>query len=417
MVLSLYSFHCVSRHVFFPIRSLSLILKNLRDEKDSKISFHKNANDNRHNSVTQMGNQCLRRISRNKLMKEKMPFLSYQACRYLRDKSKRHSFQLSCRKLMSVGKARFQNYSLNAIHLDKETQVRSYTTKSVGETLTEWENKLRAASVPEPRLSAEHIIAHILDVPRKDLNVLGQSLMSGDVASETERLMTCRLARMPVQYIVGNWDFHSVTIKLRPPVFIPRPETEKLVDLALQCLKGMGRPRVLDIGCGSGAISLALLKNVSDLRCVALDQSRHAIELTEENATSLGVVQRLTLVHQKVTVEKEPHLPYDEFDLIVSNPPYVLRKDLLNVEPEIMIYEDLRALDGGKEGIDIIKPILLHFQHRLSLGRYLILEVDPCHQYLVPAWMAKQKDMKIELLEVVKDMEGKERFLKFVKSN
>ncbi|XP_066968584.1 MTRF1L release factor glutamine methyltransferase-like isoform X3 [Macrobrachium rosenbergii] len=378
MLPALHTFHSVSRSIFSPIRSLSLILKNFSDETDSEFYSYKKANNNSDSHSAQMGKQSLR-ISRSKLLKEKMPFLSYQTCRYLRYRSKTYSIQFSCKKLILMRKTSFQKYSLSMRYLETETQVRSYTTKSVSETLIEWENKLKAASVPEPRLSAEHIIAHILGVPRKDLNVLGQSRLSGDVASEMERLMTCRLARMPVQYIVGNWDFHSVTIKLRPPVFIPRPETEQLVDLALRCLNGIGRPRVLDIGCGSGAISLALLKNISDrqlecrnrgvptllfvcpfsklssngskmiasvscelkhtclLRCVALDQSRHAIELTEENATSLGVLQRLTLVHQKVTVDKEPHLPYDTFDLIVSNPPYVLRKDLMNVQPEIMI--------------------------------------------------------------------------------
>ncbi|XP_066968583.1 MTRF1L release factor glutamine methyltransferase-like isoform X2 [Macrobrachium rosenbergii] len=416
MLPALHTFHSVSRSIFSPIRSLSLILKNFSDETDSEFYSYKKANNNSDSHSAQMGKQSLR-ISRSKLLKEKMPFLSYQTCRYLRYRSKTYSIQFSCKKLILMRKTSFQKYSLSMRYLETETQVRSYTTKSVSETLIEWENKLKAASVPEPRLSAEHIIAHILGVPRKDLNVLGQSRLSGDVASEMERLMTCRLARMPVQYIVGNWDFHSVTIKLRPPVFIPRPETEQLVDLALRCLNGIGRPRVLDIGCGSGAISLALLKNISDLRCVALDQSRHAIELTEENATSLGVLQRLTLVHQKVTVDKEPHLPYDTFDLIVSNPPYVLRKDLMNVQPEIMIYEDMRALDGGKEGLDMIKPILLQFQHLLSAGKYLILEVDPCHQYLIPAWMAKQKDMKLKLLEIIEDFQGKVRFLKFVKSS
>ncbi|XP_066969367.1 MTRF1L release factor glutamine methyltransferase-like [Macrobrachium rosenbergii] len=177
--------------------------------------------------------------------------------------------------------------------------------------------------------------------PKKDLNVLGQSRLSGDVASEMERLMTCRLARMPVQYIVGNWDFHSVTIKLRPPVFIPRPETEQLVDFAALRLSKWNENKSQPVSAGEIVIEnhakTANYRKTYKLRCVALDQSRHAIELTEENATSLGVLQRLTLVHQKVTVDKEPHLPYDTFDLIVSNPPYVLRKDLMNVQPEIMM--------------------------------------------------------------------------------
>lgn len=147
-----------------------------------------------------------------------------------------------------------------------------------------------------------------------------------------------------------------------------------------------------------------------------MDHSKHAIELTEENANLLGIRERLTLLHEKVTLERTPNIPYNEFDLIISNPPYVLRKDVMNVQPEIMIYEDMRALDGGKEGLDIVKPILLHFQYFLSVGRYLLLEVDPCHQYLVPTWIEEQQQqMKIKLLDVLKDFNGKDRFLKFVR--
>ncbi|XP_071539235.1 MTRF1L release factor glutamine methyltransferase [Panulirus ornatus] len=150
--------------------------------------------------------------------------------------------------------------------------------------------------------------------------------------------MTCRLLRMPLQYILGEWDFHSVTLRMKPPVFIPRPETEQLVELALLCLQGIKRPQVLEIGCGSGAISLSLLHSVGDLQCVAVDQSKHATDLTMLNASNLGVTDRLSVVQGKVTEKSMPCLPHEKFDLILSNPPYVLRKDLLNVEPEIMMF-------------------------------------------------------------------------------
>ncbi|XP_064116617.1 uncharacterized protein LOC135222460 [Macrobrachium nipponense] len=285
MLPALYTFHSASRCVFSPIRSLSLILKNFRDETDSEFYANKKANNNNDGCGAQMGKQSLR-TSRSKLLKEKMPYLSYQTCRYFRDRSKTYSIQFSCKKLLLMRKTSFLKYSLSMRDLKTETQVRSYTTKSVSETLIDWENKLKAASVPEPRLSAEHIIAHILGVPR-----------------------------------VSGTD---------------------------------------------------LLHVLFFTTCLILFSSYYNVVILRKIVMSF-------------------HLKFS--------------------------YEDMRALDGGKEGLDMIKPILLQFQHLLSAGKYLILEVDPCHQYLVPAWMAKQKDMKLKLLEVIKDFQGKERFLKFVKSN
>ncbi|KAG7170610.1 MTRF1L release factor glutamine methyltransferase-like isoform X2 [Homarus americanus] len=304
-----------------------------------------------------------------------------------------------------------------ALHQSQTHTDRSYSTRAdtVKDTLNDWTEKLEAADVPEASLAVEYIISHILDIPRMELHRYASLTLSEEMLTEIERLMTCRLARMPLQYILGEWDFHSITLKVRPPVFIPRPETEKLVELALECLQGIKAPRILEIGCGSGAICLSLLHILGDLHCVAVDQSKHAIEVTALNAASLRVTDRLTLVEGKVTSEKMPSLPQECFDLIISNPPYMLRKDLLNVQPEIMIYEDMRALDGGKEGLDVIKAVIKHSQHLLPGGHALLLEVDPCHCYLIPTWMEKQPTLKLNMSKVFQDFNGKDRFIKFVK--
>lgn len=148
---------------------------------------------------------------------------------------------------------------------------------------------------------------------------------------------------------------------------------------------------------------------------MAVDQSKHATDLTMLNASNLGVTDRLSVVQGKVTEKRMPCLPHEKFDLILSNPPYVLRKDLLNVEPEIMIYEDIRALDGGREGLDIVKPILMHCQHFLFDGCALLIEVDPCHRYLIPAWMEKQSNLKLKISDIFQDFNGKDRFIKLIK--
>lgn len=299
-----------------------------------------------------------------------------------------------------------------------EQSSSSSSSSMVGEVVKLWTQSLDAAEVPEALLSAQHIVAHILGVPRSELQRDSTVVitLTEQQLEEVERLMTCRLARMPLQYILGEWDFHCLTLKMVPPVFIPRPETEQLVELALARLRGLEAPRVLEIGCGSGAISLALLHALPQAECVAVDQSKHAVELTEANASQLGLSERLTVVAGKVTIGARPPLPHSSYDLVVSNPPYVLRKDLMEVQPEIMMYEDLRALDGGKDGLEVVKAVLQHANLLLPPGQTLLLEVDPCHPYLLPAWLEKQ-DLSLKLVQVHQDFNKKERFMEFIKTS
>ncbi|KAK4299438.1 hypothetical protein Pmani_028286 [Petrolisthes manimaculis] len=336
-----------------------------------------------------------------------------------------------------------------------------------------WTGQLENGQVPEATLAAQYIISHTLGLSRAELKRNMNTVLSRQQLSEVERRMTCRLERMPLQYIIGEWTFRNLTLNLQPPVFIPRPETEQLVDLALECLAEVERPRVLEICCGSGAVCLSLLHAKHDVECVAVDQSQHAIRLTKENARKLNLQHRLTVLEGKVklntgvtdtipppytntrdttipldtprrdtTTPTPPPpstttpittptptptittptppitpipLPHTTYDLVLANPPYVLRKDLMNLQPEIMMYEDLRALDGGKDGLDVIKAIL-HLSHTLLLqGSHLILEVDPCHPYLIPTWLQKQPQLKMKMTKVYVDFSGKERFIKFTK--
>ena len=168
-----------------------------------------------------------------------------------------------------------------------------------------------------------------------------------------DAMSACRVSRMPVQYIVKSWDFREIRLAMKPPVFIPRPETEQLVSLVLEkCdFRGGGggeKLRILEVGCGSGAICLSLLKEApaDTIEVTALDRSRLACALTMENAILNDLWRNLTVVHAKVDedgvvakmAENGPEMSSEsKFDMIVSNPPYVLRKDLMNLAPEISV--------------------------------------------------------------------------------
>ncbi len=294
--------------------------------------------------------------------------------------------------------------------------------KSVIEDVTA---KLEGGGVPEAGLSARHLVAAAMDI--RSLDSL-ESQQDGEFPSERlpalETMCDCRLARMPVQYILQEWDFRRLSLRMRPPVFIPRPETEELVGLVLQRL----RPghKVLEIGCGSGAVALSLLREgPSGVEVTAVDRSGLACALTAENAEANGLMgERLKVAKAKLLDdgsfeeegEGESKVGKTTFDVVVSNPPYVPRKDVIGLEPEVRLYEDLRALDGGKEGLDVTIPILTLASKRLVRGGSLFLEVDPCHRYLLPQVLEKDPSLKLGACKFVKDFREKDRFAIFEKS-
>lgn len=140
---------------------------------------------------------------------------------------------------------------------------------------------------------------------------------------------------MPIQYVIREWDFRNLTLEMRPPVFIPRPETEQLVDLVLTELNTNPIEEVLELCCGSGAISIALLKENPDITVIAVDKSEEACSLTRDNAKRYGVDSRINIIQMDIN-EISPEYFDKKFDVIVSNPPYVPSGDMLHLQPEIL---------------------------------------------------------------------------------
>lgn len=286
--------------------------------------------------------------------------------------------------------------------------------------VTSISRELEDAGVPEPRLSAEYLLSTCLSTGPAASPVLSSgwtshpasSCLTPPELSKLRRLLQCRLAQVPLQYIVGNWDFRHITVLCRPPVFIPRPETEQLVSLVLDHLpQSEEKLRLLEVGPGTGAVSLSILKEtsrVSSITCI--ERSTAALQLTRDNAALLGLEERLVLVPGRVGEEEELAGLEEQYDLIFSNPPYVLRKDLAQLSPQIALYEDLRALDGGAEGLDVILSILDLAGQRLRSDGRVILEVDPCHPHILPPKLLT-KNIQFYVEETFKDFAGKDRFM------
>ncbi|XP_020287445.1 hemK methyltransferase family member 1 isoform X2 [Pseudomyrmex gracilis] len=296
--------------------------------------------------------------------------------------------------------------------------------------IDQWSNRFKNEGISEPVESIEFIMAHIIGVKKISdiVNVRNNRLNEG----QKEKLISlceCRLLRMPIQYIIGEWDFRDITLKLVPPIFIPRPETEILVDFVLKRLNALqaNSYEILEIGCGSGAISLALTHASKKVKCTAIDMNLHACNLTITNRNKLDLTDQITVMHAVLkpdaTIEvlsmlngnNDIDINSKQFDFVVSNPPYVSTKIIPTLQTEIKIYEDLRALDGGDDGLKVIKPLLKYTAKVLKPGGSLFLEVDPAHPEYIQFFTTKYSDLKLCHEHTYKDFCNNDRFVEVVK--
>lgn len=239
-----------------------------------------------------------------------------------------------------------------------------------------------------------------------------------------------RVRRMPVQYIVGNWDFYGLVLQCKQPILIPRPETEELVEMLLQKQTGYQEgvlpigARVLDIGVGTGAIGLALLAERRDLSCVGLDVHPVAVELATSNAaanaqTIKDVHKRYTCIHQSLEDYATSGVGDGTFDILVSNPPYIPSDEMETLAPEVVKYEDGGALHGGLDGLDIVRQIVKHAVRLLKpVGTgpgEVWIEVARQHPAQIQAWMqdrSQYQGEQLEFVESINDLSGHPRFVR-----
>lgn len=282
---------------------------------------------------------------------------------------------------------------------------------SVQELCELWTRKFKTAKVSEPQTSAELIIAHVLG--KKMIHeVPSQLTLECSSISTINELCQQRLKSIPVQYIIGEWDFHELVLKMRKPVFIPRPETEELADFVCDYInsRDLIRGRFLEIGCGSGAISLYILSRFKEMMGVAIDKHSHACDLTLENGNNLALSDRLN-IHQIDIFQKDilsilqQYLP---FDVIVSNPPYIPTSKLKDLDLEVKSYESRDALDGGVDGLDIVRQILLLAPQLLVKGGQIWLEVDLEEPDIIRTMVPNHTS--VTYVKTLKDFTQRDRF-------
>lgn len=231
--------------------------------------------------------------------------------------------------------------------------------------------RLEAAGVPEARASAEVLLSELLGVGRGEL-----SLVSGELSAENAALFESwilrRELREPVQSILGYAYFRRLRLRVGSEVLIPRPDTESVVDAALEAVdRRGGSTRVLDLGTGSGAIAISIADERPGCEVHATDYSEEALRVARENAARAG---RFVRFHRADIARGLDSLA-GTVDLLVSNPPYVESATLDRLQPEVRDWDPRPALDGGPEGLDLYRRIFAEARPLLSPGADVVLEV------------------------------------------
>ena len=244
---------------------------------------------------------------------------------------------------------------------------------TLGAALVEAEGRLTAAGVQTPRVDAEWLLAGILDVGRNALAVNAMRPLGEMTATRYADAVRRRAQREPLQRILGWEDFRGLRFRLTPDVLVPRPETELLVEWALGFLpeaSASRRPRVIDVGTGSGCIACALAHERPDVDVMAIDVLPAAVATARANVEALGLERR---VHAMVA-DLATALRRARADLVVANLPYLPTAWLAELEPEVRAHEPRLALAGGADGLDLVRRLVPDARRALLSGGALVLE-------------------------------------------
>jgi release factor glutamine methyltransferase len=234
------------------------------------------------------------------------------------------------------------------------------------------EGYLARHGVESPRLSAEHLLARALGCTRLDLYLRFEETLGEPVLARYRGDLKKRASRIPLQYILGEVEFRSLTLRIEEDVFIPRPETELLVEFAAELMNGRETVRFIEFGTGSGAISGALASMGPGWTGVAFDISPCAVELAAANIEAIGLSDR---VEVRISDGFGEFSGTGEFDLVISNPPYIPAGEIDGLQEEVSSRESRSALDGGVDGLDFYPVIAREARRLLRPGGVVAVEI------------------------------------------
>lgn len=227
-----------------------------------------------------------------------------------------------------------------------------------------------------PRLDAEILLSHARGCQRIQLYTQFDAPLTDSQRAAMRDLVKRRAAAEPVAYLVGHREFFGLDFQVTSDVLIPRPDTETLVVEAIEWLKTQLQPRMLDVGTGSGCIALTLAVNCRQAQFTAIDLSAAALVIAQQNAEKLGVVDRVRFLHGDLFA---PLADDEQFEFIASNPPYITSAEIETLQPDVRLHEPHSALDGGPDGLAIIRRLIADAPKHLVPGGRLLVEIA-CEQ-------------------------------------
>lgn len=268
--------------------------------------------------------------------------------------------------------------------------------------ILEWTTRYFAdKGIQEPRLEADLLLAHVLQKNRVFLYANYDVPLNKEEKDCYKQLITRRARQEPLAYITGEKEFMSLLFKVNPQVLIPRPETELLVETAVELARQYETPHIIDVGTGSGCIAISIACYLPSARVEGSDISDEALAVARENALSNGV---------KVDFFRENLLQactaQDKYDLIVANLPYVTDREYQDLEEGIKRFEPRSALVGGKDGLDLYRSLVAQSYDLLNHNGYLLFEISPLQAEAVLELTSGFKQVKI-----YKDLAGRDRLV------
>ena len=264
--------------------------------------------------------------------------------------------------------------------------------------------RLDAAGIESPRLAVELFLRAILNMRAIDIVLNPSRLISDEEEKLLADMIERRLQHEPVQYIIGETEWFGLIFKCDARALIPRPETEIVVERSLELLKGVGHPRIIDVGTGTGCIAIALAFHRPDARVTAIDSSSGALQLAEDNVAMHQLQERIELRQGDLLSPVPANKPVD---LVIANLPYVRESEFPELMPEVRDYEPRGALVAGGDGLESIRTLIAEAPELLAPGGHLVLEFGVDHDAAIRDLVAKTDGL--EVVATIIDYNQRER--------
>lgn len=264
---------------------------------------------------------------------------------------------------------------------------------------------LGAYAKPDAHIDAELLALHVLGYTKLERILNANIQVESQHIKRYNEYIKKRCEGIPLQYIIGEQEFMGLLFYVDPNVLIPRQDTETLVEVLLERSKTTPFKHIIEIGVGSGCISISLAKFLEDVEIVGIDISHKALEIATRNAKANGVDQHIQWIHGDLLTN---HQGAEKYDLIVSNPPYISTKEYNALQLDVKAHEPMLALEAGSDGLEFYRKITIQSKEHLAPGGMLAYEIGYNQGKAVADLL---KENRFTQIEIIKDLAHKDRIV------